>query len=245
MMKIIDTHCHLGTSNLSGNTITEDDLLTSMEANGVFMSLVMPHAVTDDPIASHNQVADLCQRHPGRFKGIVNLSPLWSEEDYRQEAARCVQELNFVALKLNPMQHLTSPLMENADKVFDTASDLGVPVIVHTGMGVPWALPSLSIPQARRHPDLPIILAHAGYEIYSLEAYVAASECDNIYLEPSWCTVHYLKWLVKRLSTERILFGSDAVANLPIELTKYRALNLSKEALANILGITAQHVFDL
>lgn len=244
-MKIIDTHCHLGTSKLSGNTITGDDLLSSMEAHGVDMALVMPHAVTDDPVASHNAVADLIQSNPQRFRGIVNLSPLWSEKDYRREATRCVQEFGFVALKLNPMQHLTSPLMENADKVFDTASDLGVPVIVHTGMGAPWALPSLNIPQARRYPDLPIILAHAGYAVYSLEAYVAASECNNIYLEPSWCTIHYLKWLVKRLSTERILFGSDVVANLPIELTKYNSLGLNEYELANILGITAQRVFKL
>jgi predicted TIM-barrel fold metal-dependent hydrolase len=168
-----------------------------------------------------------------------------SEEDYRSEASRCVQGFGFVGLKLNPMQHLTSPLMENANKVFDTASDLGVPVIVHTGMGAPWALPSLNIPQARRHPDLPIVLAHAGYAVYSLEAYVAASECDNIYLEPSWCTIHYLKWLLKRLGTDRILFGSDVVANLPVELVKYRSLGLSEDDLANILGKTAQRIFEI
>ena len=52
-----------------------------MEANGVDLALVMPHAVTDDPVTSHDQVANLCQRHPGLFRGIVNLSPLWSEQD--------------------------------------------------------------------------------------------------------------------------------------------------------------------
>jgi len=74
---------------------------------------------------------------------------------------------------------------------------------------------------------------------------VAASECDNIYLEPSWCSIHYLKWLVKRLCTERILFGSDVVANLPIELLKYRSLGLSEEDLDNILGRTAQRIFRI
>jgi predicted TIM-barrel fold metal-dependent hydrolase len=244
-MKIIDTHCHLGTSKLSGNTITEEDLVNSMDTYEVDMALVMPHAVTDDPVLAHDDVAALCRAHPLRFRGIVNLSPLWNDEDYRREASRCVRELGFVALKLNPMQHLTSPLMENANKVFETASDLGVPVIVHTGMGTPWALPSLCIPQARRHPNLPIILAHAGYAIYSQEAYVAADICDNIYLEPSWCSIHYLIWLLRRLSTERVLFGSDVVPNLPVELTKYRALGLSEDDLANILGLTAQRIFNL
>jgi uncharacterized protein len=244
-MKIIDSHCHLGTSNLSGRNITESDLLTAMDAYKVDISLVMPHAIMDDSIAAHNAVAGLCQQHPERFRGMVNLSPLWDEADYRQEVTRCVRDLGFVALKLNPMQHLTSPLMENSNKVFDAAADLGVPVIVHTGLGAPWALPSLSIPQARRHPDLPIILAHAGFAVYTSEAYVTAVECDNIYLEPSWCTIFELKWLINELGADRILFGSDLPENLPVELVKYQSLNLTPEELTACLGGTAARLFQI
>ncbi len=244
-MKIIDSHCHLGVSKLSGHTITESDLLQAIDTHSVDIALVMPHAVTDDSVAAHNAVAELCEKHPKRFHGMVNLSPLWDEADYRREATRCVRELGFVALKLNPMQHLTSPLMANANKVFDTAADLGVPVIVHTGPGVPWALPALSIPQARRHPDLPIILAHAGFAVYTTEAYVAATECNNIYLEPSWCAIYELKWLIKELGVDRILFGSDLPENLPVELVKYKSLNLPPEDLAACLGGTAARLFQI
>ena len=243
-MKVIDSHCHLGVSKLSGLTITETDLLRAMDTHSVDMALVMPHAVTDDPITAHDAVADLCQRYPQRFRGIVNLSPLCDEASYRREATRYAHDFGFVALKLNPMQHLASPLMANADKVFDTAADLGVPVIVHTGLGVPWALPSLSLPQARRHPDLSIILAHAGFAIYTAEAYVAASECANIYLEPSWCTVHDLQWLIQGIGVERILFGSDLPENVPVELAKYRAVHLNAKELAACLGGTAERVFQ-
>lgn len=244
-MKIIDSHCHLGVSNLSGRNITESDLLDAMDAHGVDISLVMPHAVTDDPVAAHDAVASMCRRYPERFRGMVNLSPLWDEADYHNEATRCVRELGFIALKLNTMQHLTSPLMANADKVFDTAANLGVPVIVHTGPGVPWALPALSIPQARRHPDLPIILAHAGFAIYTAEAYVAALECDNIYLEPSWCAIYELIWLIQELGVDRILFGSDLPENLPVELVKYRSINLPTDDLAACLGGTATRLFQI
>ncbi|MFH1636186.1 MAG: amidohydrolase family protein [Chloroflexota bacterium] len=244
-MKFIDTHCHLGISKLSGDSITERDLLVSMDAHGVDISLVMPHAVSDDPKAEHDAVAGLCKKHPGRFRGIANLSPLWDEADYIKEVTRCVRELGFVALKLNPMQHITSPLMKNADKVFDSAANLGVPVIVHTGLGAPWALPSLSIPQARRHPDLPIILAHAGFAIYTSDAYIAALECDNIYLEPSWCMIHEVRGLIKKLGVDRFLFGSDLPENLPVELAKYRALNLSDADLGAVLGGNAVRLFSL
>jgi predicted TIM-barrel fold metal-dependent hydrolase len=244
-MKIIDSHCHLGVSKLSGHSVTEGELLDGMETHGVDLSLVMPHAVTDDPVAEHDAVANLCQRYPQRFRGIVSLSPLWDEADYRSEVERCVSEMDFVAVKLNPMQHLTSPLMKNADKVFDTAADLGVPVIVHTGLGAPWSLPSLSIPQAKRHPDLPIVLAHAGFAVYTSEAYVAALECENIYLEPSWCMAQEVKGLIKELGADRILFGSDLPENLPVELAKYKNIGLSDSDLEACLGGTAARLFSL
>jgi len=242
---IIDTHCHLGLSKLSGRMITDARLLNVMSRYEIDQALVMPHAVTDDPIQAHQDVADLCLRFPDQFRGIANFSPLFDVDDYRKLVYRFIREHDFVAIKLNPMQHLTSPLMSNADKVFDTAADLGVPVIVHTGLGAPWALPSLNIPQARRHPDLPIVLAHAGHSFYSSEAYVAASECENIYLEPSWCTIQDLKFLIQNIGSERILFGSDQPENVPIELAKYRALELDEETLADCLWRTAQRVFNL
>lgn len=244
-MPIIDTHSHYGKSKLSELNITEADLLAAMDAHGVDLSLVMPHAVSDDPVAEHDRVAALCHRHPTRFRGVVSLTPVQDEALYRQEVARCVRDLGFVAIKLNPMQHLASPLMTNADKVFDVADDLGVPVIVHTGLGAPWSMPSLCIPQARRHPSLPIVLAHAGYAVYVAEAYVAASECQNIYLEPSWCPIEQVGMLIRHLGAERVMFGSDLPANVPVELTKYRSLGLSEAESSACLGTTAQRVFRL
>ena len=244
-MKIIDSHGHLGVSKLSGHAITENDLLQAMEEHSVDMTLVMPHAITDDTVTAHDAVADLCQRHPERFRGIVNLSPLWDEADYRETATRYVRDLGFVGIKLNPMQHLTSPLMANADKVFRAGAELGVPVIIHTGLGAPWSLPALCIPPARRYPNLPIVLAHAGFAIYTDEAYVAASECPNIYLDPSWCMIGSLQFFVRELGAERIMFGSDWPSNVPVELAKYRAASLSDEELATCLGGTAARVFRL
>ena len=59
--------------------------------------------------------------------------------------------------------------------------------MVHTGPGIPFALPALCIPAARKYPDLKIVLAHAGFAVFTAEAQVAATVCDNLYLETSWC----------------------------------------------------------
>ena len=92
---------------------------------------------------------------------------------------------------------------------------------------------------------MPIVLAHAGFAVYTAEAYVAAVECDNIYLEPSWCAVHELKWLINELGPDRILFGSDLPENLPVELVKYESLNLPPQDLAACLGGTAARLFQI
>jgi len=81
--------------------------------------------------------------------------------------------------------------------------------------------------------------------VYTTEAYVAALECDNIYLEPSWCMIQEVKWLIGELGVDRILFGSDLPDNLPVELAKYKAAKLSVAELEACLGGTAARLFSL
>src|SRR5262249_12928834 len=160
---IIDSHQHLGRSMFSGVVTTEHDLLGAMDAHGVDVALVMPQPTLDDIRAVHDAIAQAAGRSRGKLVGMASINPWWPEVDHRAGARRCVDTLGFVALKLPPLGHNIASNHAEADKVFRTASELGVPVIVHTGLGSPWALPSLCIPPARRYPRLPIVLAHAGW----------------------------------------------------------------------------------
>ena len=99
---IIDTHCHLGVSKLSGRTITDNKLLDFMSRNEIDLALVMPHAVNDNPIKAHEDIVDLIQRFPNRFYGIASFSPLLDEGEYRRAVSRFVHEHGFVALKFKP-----------------------------------------------------------------------------------------------------------------------------------------------
>jgi predicted TIM-barrel fold metal-dependent hydrolase len=242
---IVDSHQHLGRSMFSGVLTTEHDLLEAMTGHGVDVALVMPQPTLDDIRAVHDHIAGAVERHRGRLFGMASINPWWAEADYRAEAHRCIRELGFVALKLHPLGHNIASNHPEAGKAFRTAAELGVPVIVHTGLGSPWALPSLCIPPARRYPGLPIILAHAGWGLYSAEAMVAAEVCDNLYLEPSWCPTYAARQMIDRFGAGRVLFGSDHLTNLPVELAKYRALGLNASDLDAILGGTAQTLFRL
>jgi len=239
---VFDAHLHLGESAVSGRVITESALLEACERNGVDGGLVFPFPLVTDYRRAHDLIAAFCARHPG-FVGGACLNPLVGEDAYIAEVERCIRDLGFVANKLHPMCYSLSPLYEKARVVFAVAQRLGIPTVVHTGRGIPFALPSLCIPRAIEFPDMPIVLAHAGWGLFSAEAIVAAQVCPNIYLETSWCSVEDIAAMIRQIGPGRVMMGSDTLENLPVELAKYNSLPLSPAVRDQCLGATARTLF--
>jgi uncharacterized protein len=148
-------------------------------------------------------------------------------------------------LKLHTIGHGVNPLSQDGDFVFSTGHDLGIPVMVHTGPGVPFALPALCIPAAQKYPGLKIILAHAGWGIFSAEAQVAASVCSNLYLETSWCLGEDIRWMISSIGANRVMMGADLPSNVPVEMAKYKALDLDSATYQQVMSGTASEVFNL
>ncbi len=193
----------------------------------------------------HDRIAELCAKYPGRFFGLASLSPHGDHDAYRREVERCVRDLHFVGVKLHTIGHAVNPLSEDGDLIFATAHALGIPAMVHTGPGIPFALPSLCIPAAQKYPGLKIIIAHAGFAVFSAEAQVAASVCGNLYLETSWCIGEDIRWMISTLGPERVMMGADLSSNVPVEVAKYKALDLAPEVYDKVMGGTAIEVFKL
>ena len=245
-MDIVDTHGHLGPSPSGSSDEThEAQVLAAMDAQGVAATLVMPQSLQRDERAAHDRVARFVDAHPGRIFGMASISPLWDDGDYHAEARRCVRDLGFKAIKLHPAAYNTAPGQARAEKCFRAAAELGVPLIVHTGLGAPAALPSLLIPRARQFPELPIVLAHAGFVAYADEALVVAQECPNVYLEPSWCQYYQARKMLAAIGSDRMMMGSDHPANLAVELAKWRATGIAASDLAAVLGRTPRRLFGL
>lgn len=243
---IIDAHCHLGRSLVSGVEIDEGTLLRTMDEHGIGAAMVMPQPGQGLEVAPvHDRIAHLAAAEPGRIFGMVNLSPRLDEDSYRAEVERCVRGLGFRAIKLDPSVSALPINHPRCEIVFATARDLGVPVIIHTGMGVPNALPALAIPPALRYPDVTIVLAHAGFAVFAEEAIVAAQVCPNVVLEPSWCASYQVAAMVRAVGAERVMFGSDHPSNVVSELAKLRAIGLDDQQLTQVLGGTARRVFGL
>jgi predicted TIM-barrel fold metal-dependent hydrolase len=243
---LVDAHQHIGDCRVFDAEVHEDAVTGSIAAHNLDRVLVMPFPGAADPVGVHDRIAALSKATGGAVRGIVNMTPHQDHGAYAAEAERCVRELEFVALKLHTLGHAVDPTSKDGRFVFEQASRLSVPVIVHTGgAGEPFAHPARLLSPAREWSETPVVLAHAGMGVASHEAASVAEVCPNVYLETSWCGVLDTAMIARRIGSDRMLMGSDAAENVGIEIAKHRAIGLSEHEIADCLGATATRVFGL
>jgi predicted TIM-barrel fold metal-dependent hydrolase len=241
--RIFDTHTHIGNARHSGRSNSADELLRNMDRFGIERSLVIPFPVVADYRAEHEILGRAVREHPDRLCGAACLDPYVPEQVYRDEVRRCREEYGFVALKLQPQYHGLNPFSAQGDCLFETALANRMAVICHTGSGLPFALPSLLMMPARRHPELRIIVAHCGGGIFFHEAMLAAVFCPNIYLELSSLMPHHILEVLTEVPSSRLMIGSDLPESLDIELGKIIGLDIPEADKRNILHGTACGLF--
>ena len=242
---IVNAHAHIGESRVFDHTFSEKELMGGMDKYGIDVSIVQPLIGPKSYREYQDDIADVAARYPERIAGMTAFSPHIDRDEYFGEVERCVKELGFVGVKLHPFEMAVDPLSADGRVAFEAASAFGVPLMVHTGAGAPFAGPAKLIPRAREFPHLPIIMAHAGLIVYTHEAMVAAELCQNLYFEPSWCSYYLVGEMIKKFGSERVMIGGDHILNYPLEKLKIALLELSDEDKANVLGETARKVFKL
>ncbi|WBB54656.1 amidohydrolase family protein [Verrucosispora sp. WMMD573] len=244
---LIDVHGHFGRSAATGYRADADAMLAAMDRHGVATTLVMPQPDADRGASEqvHAEVLDAAARWPRRIEGIVNIDPRLREADYRQAAGALLADATFVAIKIHTHGFRVAPDDEVCDKVFRLAADHGVPVMIHTGLGGPHTLPHRALAPARRYPAVPTVLCHAGFGAFCGEAIEVAQDRPNVYLEPSWCPAFSVRKMVRCLGAHRVMFGSDHIENIPVELAKFDAVRLTPAERRQVFAATAAAVFRL
>jgi predicted TIM-barrel fold metal-dependent hydrolase len=248
---IIDTHVHLGYDCVFDSVSTEEELVSIYSKNGVGGALIQPF--TPRPYVEENrEYHDRIYRfakdasHGLKVWGIANPWPHFTQEDYWNEAQRCVKELGFVGIKMNTFNNICNPISKNGAFVFETANKLNVPIMIHTGSsGLPFSNPYNCIKYAKMYPGLKIVLAHAGLNTFNACVIDMALEFENIFLETTWVNVNNIKKLINALGTSKLMVSSDHAVNISVELQKYRALELSDDQLDQVFAKTAIDVFNL
>jgi predicted TIM-barrel fold metal-dependent hydrolase len=243
---IVDVHVHLGYDYTFDEDFTREVLVEKIDAHGVDVQIVQPGTCNDLETTKqqHNDIALLCEEYPEKFYGMANPSPHLPKEQYEDEIARCIEELGFIAIKLNTIAHGVNPNTEAGRKTFEAARKYKIPLMVHTGAGIPFASPVNLIGLAKEYSDVKIIMAHCGMLIFANEAAVVFDSCKNVYGDSSWSPGFFIKnWL--RTYGHRIMLGSDHADNTGTELAKIRTVGLDLEEQESVLGGTAIEVFKL
>ena len=239
---IIDSHCHVGMCRVFGAQQDVNQLFLSMERHGVDRAIVQPFPGSMNPTEDHSLIGRMDHK---KIRGIASMSPHRDAAEYRAEIQRCAQELGFVGVKLHTIGHSISPLSPDARLVFETAADLSIPVMIHTGPGVPFAEPAAWIPLSREFSDTKVVFAHSGAGIYTVAAIAVAEVCENVFLETSWCNIGDIQRAIRTLGADRVMFGSDMIPNLSVEIAKFGALDISAEERSAVMYGTAQKVFGM
>jgi predicted TIM-barrel fold metal-dependent hydrolase len=249
---IVDVHQHLGIDDIYDRVITEDELIREADAAGVDTMIVQPACTQfiEKARGMHDRIAELARAVPGRVYGMACVNPHYGRDIYFEEIKRCVKELNFVGIKLHTLVHACLPNSKDGRLVFETAAELNVPVMVHTGKGLPFSKPLNLLQPAKDFPHTPIIVAHAGALFLFQEALILAKECPNIYLETA--VPHHnsrsIRKFVKGLDAQRIMMGSGSPYEMQHMIWKIRddpQTRLSKQEQEWCLGRTAVDVFGL
>lgn len=247
-MRIINAHCHLGHDYVFDEEETEEHLLEWHDKYNINTAIVQPFVsrpYIEDMQSYHDRINALCLKYPGKFYGMASINPHIRPEEYYKEAVRCIKELNFVGIKITPIAHAVNPASKDGLYVFEVATELKTPVMVHTGSGAPFSDPVILISVAESFREIPIVLAHGGTDLLFAQALYLAEKFDNVYLEPSWLNVLNLRKALGRVGAKKIMFSSDHCINIPVELAKYKVLLEGKPELEQALGLTAAMVFGL
>lgn len=247
-MKKLDAHIHLGWDYVFDEGQTEEDIITLFDRVGITGGVVQPFVerpYMDRYRALHDRIKAMCDANPGRFWGMASLSPHMDPLEYEKEVVRCVKELNFVSVKITPIAHACNPGCKDAYHVYEIARGLNIPVMIHTGNGIPFADPAQLRKPVKDFPDVNFVIAHCGLDTFSQQAIQLGEEFDNVFLEPSWVSTVTLNNIRNRCGASKVMFSSDTLNNTEPELTKYACVFKDPEECEQVYHRTAEQVFKL
>ncbi|MEB3825412.1 MAG: amidohydrolase family protein [Desulfurococcales archaeon] len=171
---------------------------------------------------SNHEVLAAAESSGGRLIPVASYNPDESIEDNIGFVER--NRRRILGIKVFPTFHFINPGDRRLFPLYQALEDLGLILIVHTGCdpGI-WELPPMCREARPRHlehvarefPDLDIVIAHLGsYSllqpgIYFHESIEIGRKYGNIYFDTSAVDSYFIEKAVKKLGSDKLLFGSD------------------------------------
>lgn len=202
-----------------------DELIAQMNAAGISkttllipdFTMTLPCSLSiEDMALCHHQIR---QRHPNRFFILQGVDPRAGAKAL-SFFEKTILEYGFDGLKLYPPCGY-SPSDQRLFPFYELCSDLGLPVLLHTGPTSPvlsfrFSSPYLIDEAARSFPRVNFILAHGGVNNVN-ESVALCAYRPNVYLDTSgFLTVlhphgweAHLRELFSLKINHKIVFGTD------------------------------------
>ena len=244
-----------GDASEMGARFKELDLL------GVIFS-VDTETTTGERPDTNDYVAGIVKEHPDQFIGFASVDP-WKGKAGVQELERSVKELGLRGLKLHPIHQSFFPNDTRFYPLYQKASELGVPVLFHSGFagagaGTPggaglklkYSAPIPCIDDvAADFPDLTVIMAHPAWPWIDEQIAVTLHKA-NVFLDLSgWAPRFIPEILIREANTrlqDKVLFGSDYPYIQPDRwLREFDALEMRDGVRPKILLENARRILKL
>jgi hypothetical protein len=205
--RAFDVHAHLGPLDFDVPQVSDANLVGELGWAQVAVASAAL-AIFGDPARGNAQAIRAAAAHGANgLKAYVVADPTDLESTAHE--LRSIDAPGVLGVKVHGEWSGTPTASRAMTDLFELLGPIGRPVKIHnTGDGWDEALGAI----ARRHPRLPIVIAHGGLGTPSVEGAQLAATHDNVYLEWSSSFAH-LPTVRKALAIagpERLLWGSDA-----------------------------------
>jgi hypothetical protein len=236
---VMDAHTHLGLDE-DGRSLDLEGLLALLDqiaptARACVFPLHDPERRPAYRIPNDRVLAWAAQSE-GRLVPFCRLDPA---DDPVREAERCLAR-GARGIKLHPRAQAFGFGDPAAESIFTVAREARVPILIHAGRGMPTMAPLAEL--ALRHPEVPLILAHAAIADQGVLTSLLAEHPAVLYDTSCFSALDVVE-LFSRVPAERIVFASDPpygrpVGGLFLALRVAALAGLDEEGRAMLVGGT-------
>ena len=212
-VSIIDMHAHLGPYyNMHIPDSSASFMLRAMDRCGIAKTVLSPSFGFDsDLVVGNDLMLKTVDEHPGRFYGAVSVNGNYPELSVA-ELHRSFENPRVVMVKIHPVGAKCKMSDRRMKGIYEFAAARKLFILVHTWLdGDPYGSQDLFASVAKDYPDIRWIMGHSGGPYGSHHAVELALETPNIFLDItlSMAPARQIEFFVKKVGSERVLFGTD------------------------------------
>lgn len=224
-VQAIDIHAHIG--SFKGFEMGRQALIANVKRFGIRMALVsnvdgaeLPGITANMGEAKANEETEkLVLSDPQHFRGLIWVTP----HSAKIEIAKHFIDMRlndsdkpvFVGMKFHPeFDHYWAD-DNTVDPYLDLCAKNKLVAVFHCGAPGTKSEPERIYKAAKRHPKVPVVLYHMGFNSDHLDAISTVAQSiknkdADLYVDTAQCSPSAVIAAVKRLGANRVMFGTDA-----------------------------------